>query len=139
MAECSVLPPVAPGIFGRKAEGSPYELVGGACSTCGGRFFPRPARCPTCLEPVEEVSLGCRGTLYSFTVVRVRPPLGLPQPYGVGYVGLEGNGLRVFSLFDPARLDDLRIGGPVRLDVGPVGHDGSGNACLRPFFTPLDR
>jgi len=138
MVECSQLPPVAPGIFGRTAEGGPFELIGGACASCGGRFFPRPARCPACLAPVEAAGLGSRGTLYSFTSVRVRPPLGLPQPYGVGYVDLEGSGLRVFTLLDPERLEDFEIGAPVRLAVGPLGHDGSGNACLRPFFTLVD-
>ena len=75
-------------------------------------------------------------------MVRTKPPLGLPQPYGVGYVDLEGespgSGLRVFCLFDPDGMDQLKIGSEVTLRVAPMGHDGRGGARLRPFFKPID-
>jgi uncharacterized OB-fold protein len=133
------IPPFLEGIFtlsGEDSEGMP-RLVGGYCRRCEERYFPRPAYCRVCLEETEEADLGSEGTLHAFTVVRTRPPLGLPEPYAVGYVDLAGSGLRVFCLLDPGAIDELHIGAPVRLAVAPMGHEGSGEARLRPFFTPL--
>jgi uncharacterized OB-fold protein len=84
---------------------------------------------------VEEADLGMEGTLYSFTVIRTKPPLGLPQPYGVGYIDLKGKALRVFCLLDATAADQLRIGLPMRLAVAPLGLDVRGRPCLRPYFT----
>lgn len=125
-----------PGIFTAPARGGDPELLGGVCPACGRNFFPRPARCPGCLGPVDEASLGSRGRLYTYTVVRVKPPWGLPCPYGVGYVDLEGSGLRVFGLLAPGALDELEIGLSVRLAVGELGVDLDGRPCLRPYFEP---
>ena len=88
---------------------------------------------------MEEVDLGSEGTLYSFTVIRTKPPLGLPQPYSVGFVDLKkGKDLRIFCLLDPMAIDRLRIGLPMRLAVAPLGHDGRGSPLLRPYFTIKD-
>lgn len=133
------IPPFATGIF--RAGGGSLNgpvLLGGLCSGCRRQFFPRPAICPDCLGAVEEVELGSRGRVYSFTVVRTKPPLGLPQPYAVGYVDLNDCKLRIFTLLDPANVERFRIGAPVRLAACPLGDDGHGNPRLRPYFTLLD-
>ncbi|MBW1805906.1 MAG: OB-fold domain-containing protein [Deltaproteobacteria bacterium] len=132
------IPPVAPGIFTLP----PYDhdsprLLGGFCQACNRKYFPQPKYCKVCLGPVEECDLGSEGTIYSYTVVRARPPLGLPQPYSVGYIDLAGSSLRIYCLLDPAAIDKLRIGLPVQLAVGVLGHDGKGSPRLRPYFTPL--
>lgn len=126
--------PFAAGIFTAAADGS-GELLGAACTACGRRYFPRRDRCPICGSDLAARSLGGRGTLYSFTVVRVRPPLGLPAPYAVGYVDLE-DGPRVFGLLDPDAVDDFEIGMPLELRVAALGVDVRGKPCLRPYFTP---
>lgn len=133
------IPMFAPGII--RADGGTSNgpvLLGGICSGCRHRFFPRPAICPDCFNSVEEVKLGSCGRIYSFTVVRTKPPLGLPRPYAVGYVDLEGSGLRIFSLLDPAQVECFRIGALVRLAVCPLGQDGHGNSRLRPYFSMVD-
>ncbi len=132
------LPPVAPGIFTTGQEGEGSSLLGGACPACDRDFFPRPSRCPLCLGAIDEKNLGSTGKLYTFTVVRVKPSWGLPCPYGVGYVDLDGSGLRVLGLLDPESLDRLEIGLPLRLAVGEMGVDLRGNPCLRPFFQPAE-
>lgn len=129
------LPPVAPGIFRLDETGLEPVLLGGACGPCGQRFFPRPPVCPTCLGEVRESELGSCGTLYSYTVVRVKPPFGLPQPYAVAYVDLADCGLRVFSLLDADTIDRFTIGQALKLAVGVLGNDGDGGPCLRPYFT----
>ena len=133
------IPPVVPGIFTLPPysnDESP-KLLGGFCPICNRHYFPKPRYCRVCLGPVQETSLGSGGTIYSFTVVRRKPPLGLPEPYSVGYVDLEGSGLRVFSLLDPGAITQLRIGLKVHLAVKSLGHDIHGRSCLRPYFTPM--
>lgn len=133
----SEIPAVLPGIFRMEVPGERGpQLVGGYCPACRRHYFPRPAYCRSCLEPVEEHALGDRGVIHSHTVVRTRAPFGLPEPYSVGYVDLEESGLRVFSLLDPGAIAELRVGLPVSLAVGPLGHDGLGSPRLRPYFTP---
>ncbi len=130
------LPPFMPGVFGVAADGR-AELLGSHCTRCARSHFPAAALCPACLAPTQPRSLGARGRLYSYTVVRTKPPLGLPAPYAVGYVDLEDGGLRVFALLDAAQPQRLQIGAALQLHVAPLGHDGHGNACLRPLFRPL--
>jgi uncharacterized OB-fold protein len=132
------IPPVIPGIFTLP----PYDqtqpkLLGGVCPACHRYYFPRPRYCRGCLGQTEENPLASKGVIYSFTVIRRKPPLGLPEPYSVGYVDLEESGLRVFSLLDPAAIAQLRIGLKVHLVVEPLGHDGHGSPRLRPYFTPI--
>ena len=128
------MPPVATGVFTLPADGEPPRLLGGYCPSCDRHFFPKPKYCPACLNKPEDADLGSTGVIYNYTVVRTKPPLGLPRPYSVGYIDLDGVNLRIFCLLDPENIDWLRIGLPVRLAVGPMGHDGQGNPCLRPYF-----
>lgn len=133
----SEIPPVMPGVFTLP----PYDdaapvLLGGFCPACRVYYFPRPKYCRACLGPVEETRVGSEGTVYSFTVVRKKAPMGLPLPYGVGFVDLKQTGLRIFCLLDPTALEKLHIGLPVRLVVNTLGHDLNGSPCLRPYFTP---
>jgi uncharacterized protein len=132
------IPPVATGIFTLPPyDENPPELLGGFCQDCNAHFFPMSKYCPRCLGSLEEARLGSEGTLYSFTVIRKRAPLGLPEPYGIGYIDLAKEpSLRIFGLLDPVAIDGLRIGTTVKLVVGPLGHDGHGSPRLRPFFTP---
>ena len=133
-AEDEKLPIVMPGILDIPGDGGQPSLLGGSCSSCGVRYFPRPSRCRRCLGPIEESSVGAEGTVYSFTVIRTRAPLGFPEPYAIGYVDLKESGLRVFCLLDPQAVEEFRIGVPVRLTVGALGHDFNGSSCLRPYF-----
>jgi uncharacterized OB-fold protein len=131
------IPPVATGIFTLPPyDQSPPRLLGGICSKCNKYYFPRPGYCRSCLEPTEETALDSKGVIYSYTVIRTKAPLGLPAPYSVGYIDLAGSSLRIFCLLDPAAIEQLQVGLKVRLAVGPLGHDGHGSPCLRPYFTP---
>lgn len=131
-------PPFAPGVYTcYEGEVSP-ALLGGKCPQCEMYFFPKPRYCPKCLTQTEQSIIGRRGTLYSLAVVRTKPPLGLPQPYAVGYVDMEETGLRIFCLLDPHQIETFRIGSRVKLALGQLGHDGQGNPRLRPYFIPFE-
>ena len=114
----------------------PPRLLGGVCSSCKQYFFPRIPYCRICFKPTEEAVLGSQGVLYSYTVIRTKAPLGLPTPYGVGYVDLAGSHLRVFCLLDPEAVEKFQVGLAVQLAVKPLGLDERGSPCLRPYFTP---
>ena len=130
--------PVAMGIFTLPPyDGMQPELLGGFCQMCKAHYFPMSKYCPRCLGLLEESRLGSEGTIYSFTVIRKRAPLGLPEPYSIGYIDLSKEPtLRIFGLLDPKSIDRLRIGMTVKLVVEPLGHDGHGSPRLRPYFTP---
>jgi uncharacterized protein len=136
-SEMETIPPVAEGIFTLPPyTEEPPVLLGGYCATCKRYDFPRPKYCRICMGPSEEVSLGREGKIYTYTIIRVKPPLGLPSPYAVGYIDLEKSGLRIFCLLDPAAIDALEIGRPVTLKVAPLGNGVDGAPRLRPYFTP---
>jgi uncharacterized OB-fold protein len=130
----SNLPLVPEGIAREEMESGPV-LIGGHCPDCGRNFFPRPRYCPKCLRPPQERKLGGDGVIYSYTVVRTKPPFGLPQPYALAFIDLAQSGLRIFGMLNPADIERLAIGRRVRLETGPMGHDGKGQPCLRPFFS----
>jgi uncharacterized protein len=125
--------PVMEGIF---EVGPPARLIGAKCPKCNKQFFPAPMVCPSCLGPVNPFRLPTEGKIYSFTVVRTRPPFGLPQPYAVAYIDLAGGGLRIIGLLDPKATETLYIDQAVTLKVGAIGLDRTGQPCLRYFFTP---
>jgi uncharacterized OB-fold protein len=132
------IPPAVQGIFTMPPyDKAPPRLLGGFCRICNKYYFPRPRYCRVCLDQVDETILKSEGTIYSFTIIRRKPPFGLPAPYSVGYIDLAESGLRIFCLLDPMAIDQIRVGLAVRLAVGPLGHDGHGSPRLRPYFTPL--
>jgi uncharacterized OB-fold protein len=139
-AKETVLPPVVHNIFAPSAQGSGrFELLGGRCDACDDYSFPKAEHCHHCHADTSKVSLGADGVIYSFTVVRTKPPLGLPQPYAVAYIDLKDVPLRVFCLLDPEQTGDAVIGASVRLSVAPLGVNNAGQDCLRPFFRLLPK
>lgn len=56
--------------------GEQPRLIGSRCRACGEYFFPKQVACANCLkQDMEEVLLSPRGKLYSYTIVRQRPPV----------------------------------------------------------------
>jgi uncharacterized protein len=96
-------------------------LLGFRCRDCGVSVFGAAIFCQSCtagnLEPVE---LAGRGTLYSYTIVRV-PPAGWPGsvPYILGEVELP-EGPHVLAEVIDCGESDLRIGMAVELALQPV-------------------
>lgn len=127
------LKPVMEGIF---QVGPPPRLRGAICPECQQKFFPKPMVCPSCLGELKDIELSSEGKIYTYTVLRTKPPYELPQPYAVGWVDLEADGLRIFSLLDPEGIADLSIGKRVTLRVGAIGVGNDGQPCLRYYFSP---
>jgi uncharacterized OB-fold protein len=121
-ADVTTTAPIADGLFTWPSDEP--RLIGGACLDCGAVAFPRPPSCSRCTsERVDEHLLPRTGTLWSWTVQRFQPkePYLGPQPfepYGVGYVDLDGEVI-VEARLTTADPDELEIGQPVELVVVP--------------------
>ncbi|HEY0938903.1 MAG TPA: OB-fold domain-containing protein [Steroidobacter sp.] len=122
--------------FSASPASTPY-LIGGRCDRCDKLCFPWTQRCRHCQAPLTRVNLGSRGRVHSATLVRTKPPLGLPRPYGLAYVDLDDAPLRVLMLVDGHENQPLSIGRHVQLDIAELGVDASGERCLRPFFRAI--
>jgi uncharacterized OB-fold protein len=94
------------------------RLAGCRCDACGETSLGSRTICPNCGgDSVHDVSLSDRGVLWTYTVVRHRPPGNYKGPdpfvpFGMGLVELP-DGVRVLS---PIQCDiaKLKIGLPLR-------------------------
>ncbi|HYD70089.1 Zn-ribbon domain-containing OB-fold protein [Azospirillum sp.] len=137
MTAPTALPPELGGAY-RVVDGDRVVLLAGRGGVPRALAFPRRAWSAGTLDPVEPVEVAATGRVYSHTLVCVKPPYGLPTPYAVGYVDIDGTGLRVFGLFDPQSLDALVPGLRVELVARRLGVGNDGNECLRPVFRCLE-
>ena len=116
-------------------------LIGSQCRRCGVVAFPRQSSCAACTSSdVTERRLARRGTLWTWTI-QCFPPKSPPyagdpeefEPYGVGYVELEGE-LRVEARLTEADPERLRIGMPMELVLIPApGPNGAMTFAFRPL------
>ncbi len=102
------------------------RLAGSKCTNCGETSLGTVKICPNCgRDSVQNIALGNRGVLWSFTIVRHRPPGNYKGPdpfvpFGMGLVELP-EGLRVLSPIQ-CDIDKLKIG--LALQFKPyVRHD----------------
>jgi len=94
------------------------HLAGSRCDSCAETSLGTNAACPNCgSDDLTEVALGDRGTLFTYTIVRHRPPGAYQgpaefKPFGLGLVELDG----VIRVMAPLRLaiEDLKIGMPLK-------------------------
>ncbi|WP_420452275.1 Zn-ribbon domain-containing OB-fold protein [Ilumatobacter sp.] len=120
-------------------------LLGSRCVNCGNHMFPRQSGCPKCMhDDQEDVELATRGTLWTWTV-QAFPPKAPPylgpvgddfEPYGVGYVELDGQ-LRVESRLTVSDPDRLDIGMEMELVLVPLTTDEDGNQVVTYGFAPI--
>lgn len=108
-------------------DGSDH-LVGACCGACETHTFPAQSICPRCGATMSATPLPDRGTVWSWTVQRIRPkePYVGPEdddPFVVGYVDLGP--VRVESRLEGKPADAWRIGDAVRLAPGAPDEDGN--------------
>lgn len=102
------------------------RLAGCRCTSCGETALGIRSLCPNCgRDTVANLALSDRGSLWSYTVVRHKPPGAYKgpnpfMPFGLGLVELPG-GLRVLS---PIRCDIEKLKVGLSLRFRPyVRHD----------------
>ncbi|MFJ8676921.1 Zn-ribbon domain-containing OB-fold protein [Streptomyces sp. NPDC093589] len=127
--------PVVPGWFDQDA--TDFRLLGTRCRDCGSVFFPREdtfCRNPGCGGgDLAEVPLSRRGTVWSYTDGRYRPPAPYPsdpdaewQPYTLVAVELAAERMVVLGQAAPGvTVADLTVGAEVELVPGVLNEDAT--------------
>lgn len=115
------------------------SLAGTRCLSCGAVYFPATISCrnPVCdAKVVEPKRITGRGTLYSFTIQRYRPPplfaMETWAAYALGLVDLD-DGVRIMGMIADVPFEDLRIGMPLRLSIQTLHDDGDGPVITHVF------
>jgi uncharacterized OB-fold protein len=116
------------------------RLAGSKCANCGETSLGEVSVCPNCgRDTVHNVALSNRGVLWSYTVVRHKPPGNYrgPEPFapfGLGLVELR-DGLRVLSPID-CSIDQLKFG--LELRFKPYVRRDSERDVVAFTFTPIN-
>jgi uncharacterized OB-fold protein len=122
-----VVDPSTRAVWDAATEG---RLLIGLCRDTGRHFwYPRGAS-PFTLSPnVDLVQATGRGTIYSYTVMRVA------QPYACAYVELD-EGPRIFTNIVDCDFADIRIGMKVRVVFKPSQTADGMTGPPVPMFAP---
>lgn len=136
--------PIAPDLFTWPSEDP--ALIAGRASD-GSLVFPyRTQRLVNAVwEDLEKIELPRRGTLWTFTTQRFRPPAppyagddeASFQPFSVGYVELPG-ALKVEARLTEPDPDKLHIGQEMELRIVPLGIGADDEQTLVYAFAPVE-
>ena len=117
------------------------RLIGSKCHLCGEVSLGKRTTCPNCVgEDMEELPLGRRGNLWSYTVIRNRPPGDYKGPdpfiaFGLGLVELP-EGIQVVAPI-AGDVDKLNVGMELELEVYKLYQDAEGNDVMAFKFKPI--
>lgn len=130
--------PIKEGLFKVPTDGEKGHLIGSRCKKCGDCFYPRRALCANCYsEEIEEVALGTRGKIYTFTIARTGyPGMPLTPPFVTGQVELPEK-VQVLSLITGIDFEAVKIGTDVELYFWKVREDEEGNELMAFAFRPV--
>ena len=88
------------------------RLEGRRCPVCKKVYIPPRGSCPTCAVPTTEaVDVGPRGTVTTFSVIRI-PFEGqvLEPPYACAHVLLDGADVPLLHIVGDCDVDEIRMG-----------------------------
>lgn len=97
--------------LGWRLKRQKYNLIGTKCKTCSKPFFPPRSLCPSCRRrgEIEEFQFSGRGTVESFTIIRVAPKGFESQtPYAVGIIKLD----------EGPKMSGQIVGNPENVEMG---------------------
>lgn len=106
-------------------------LLGWRCRGCNEHFFGEVVLCRKCSSRnLESIELGTRGTLYSYTIVRVPPPGWNGEvPYVLGQVELP-SGPHVLARVVDCPSERLRVGTELELTTEVATKDDDGTRSM---------
>lgn len=117
------------------------SLMGSRCRNCGEVFLGKAVGCQQCQgEDMEDLALSHYSTLYSYTVVRNKPPGDYKgpepfEPFAVGLVELV-EGIRILAPLKELDLDEIEIGMELELSIEELYTDEEGRGVLSFSFKP---
>jgi hypothetical protein len=115
------------------------KLVGQRCPNCRNVYIPPRGSCAACGVPTEEeVTLGNKATVESFTIVYIPIP-GNPikPPYVIANLVLDGANLSFLHLLSECKNEDVRIGMRVEALWKPEAEWGYAMENIQ-YFKPID-
>jgi uncharacterized OB-fold protein len=109
-----------------------YNLIGKKCGICNQIFFPPRGICPTCRRKsagkMEDYKLSGKGTVTSFTIIRVPPPeFEGKSPYAIALIKMEEGSHLTGEIVD-CNLDEIHIGMDVETCFRRIQEDGARGA-----------
>lgn len=119
---------------------SPLEdvhLLGSKCNNCGEVGLGKVSSCQNCAgEDLEVIPLSRSGTLWTYTIIRNRPPGDFKGevPMGEGLVELP-EGIRVKSPLG-GDIEKLEIGMEMRFTAYPLYENDQGDEVIAFRFDP---
>lgn len=120
-------------------EGTP-KLFGQRCTACKEVFTTTErVYCANCSEEaLERITLGTRGTVFSYTIVRQQLKGSLIQaPYVMARVKLP-EGVTVQTIITDIELEDVTVGMPVEICLKQLSEDEEQRAVVNFFFRPAN-
>jgi len=132
--------PVREGLVGGAGDDlDDVHLTGSRCKSCGEVSIGTNPVCLNCGgDGIETIELAAEGELWTYTVIRHKPPGGYLgpepfEPFALGLVELP-DGVRIMAPID-GPVDDLQIG--ARLELRPwILPAGDGKAYRAFRFAP---
>jgi hypothetical protein len=111
------------------------QLLGQRCTGCGRVYIPPRGACARCGLPTEEeVPVADRGTVVTFTVVRVPSEnIQIELPYAAASILLDGADIPCQALLRDVRAEDVRMGMRVRAVWAPDAELGPTFQNIRHF------
>jgi uncharacterized OB-fold protein len=141
VSEDAQLAPIAEGLFTWPAHEP--RLIASRCTACGEHAFPAQRGCANCTRDAsEEVLLGRRGRLWTWTIQRFPPPPPFAgdrenfEPFGVGYIELP-EGIRIESRLTVNDPSQLAIGMEMELVIEPFHFAEDGGQRMSFAFKPV--
>jgi uncharacterized protein len=117
------------------------RLVGSKCAVCGEVALGTVSSCPSCAgDRMNAIRLAETGMLWTFTVIRNRPPGDFRGadpfvPFGEGLVELP-DGIRVLSPIG-GDVGKLTIGMGLKFEAYPLYQNGDGADVVAFRFVPV--
>jgi uncharacterized OB-fold protein len=102
-----------------------YRFEAAKCTKCGKVLFPPRLICPECQNrQFEKVNINDKGTVETFTIIRVAPSGFTDQvPYPVAIVNV-GGGVKILCQIADCEPEELKIGMNVRLEFRKLSQEG---------------
>ncbi|MFC1845850.1 Zn-ribbon domain-containing OB-fold protein [Chloroflexota bacterium] len=119
------------------------RLKGSKCRVCGEVFLGKYGSCGNCANAdMEDVVLGDKGKLWTYTVIRNRPPGDYKGsdpfvPFGEGLIELP-EGIRLLTPLTDCDIENLKIGTEWQLVVDVLYVDEEGNEVMSFKFKPIN-
>jgi uncharacterized OB-fold protein len=134
------VPVATPAIEGWFTTGPEPTLLGSRCTSCGTVFFPKAegfCKNPACNgESFEELPLGRRGRVWSYTDAQYQPPPPyIPAtdpyvPFALAAVELPEGLVVLGQVAEGYGVTDLKVGTEVELVVETLYTDDSGERSI---------